>query len=385
MRVSELLLENENDSHYKPHLYLDMDGVQADFFKSWSEFEGVDGYKDIPKPEKSIQRLASQGSQAVYEFFRDLDTLRGGLRVIKWLQEHDIPYTILSAPLRYEHEASIKGKLEWLDKHHVGASESAIFASDKSKYATDSQGRPNVLIDDFGKNIVPWEHSGGIGIKHDPFDEGPTIKALEDIYLKDEIDEASPNTLAGSFTPDLQYSKLWLLDEVQNILRKAKVNKLDTIYNLGSWYGNMGLFLFANQSDSPRSVIKTSTHPFGKLQFNNLINVDIDKDTLSTGAKILDKLGIKDKVEHMHKDANTLDYRQLKQPGLVINTSTNDIDGDDWLKNIPRGTLVAMQGRHGTLEEFDKRYPLRKTYFLDEVELEDPETEYERFMKIGVK
>ena len=65
--------------------------------------------------------------------------------------------------------------------------------------------------------------------------------------------------------------------------------------------------------------------------------------------------------------------------------STNDIDGDDWLKNIPRGTLVAMQGRHGTLEEFDKRYPLRKTYFLDEVELEDPETEYERFMKIGVK
>ena len=368
MRVSELLLENENDSHYKPHLYLDMDGVQADFFKSWSEFEGVDGYKDIPKPEKSIQRLASQGSQAVYEFFRDLDTLRGGLRVIKWLQEHDIPYTILSAPLRYEHEASIKGKLEWLDKHHVGASESAIFASDKSKYATDSQGRPNVLIDDFGKNIVPWEHSGGIGIKHDPFDEGPTIKALEDIYLKDEIDEASPNTLAGSFTPDLQYSKVWLLDEVQKILKKAKVKQLDTIYNLGSWYSNMGLFLVAN-----------------KLGFNKLINVDIDKDTLKTGQKLLDKLGISDKVEHMHKDANTLDYRQLKQPGLVINTSTNDIEGDDWLKNIPEGTLVAMQGRNGTLEEFDKQYPLNKTYFLDEVELEDPETEYERFMKIGVK
>jgi hypothetical protein len=35
--------------------------------------------------------------------------------------------------------------------------------------------------------------------------------------------------------------------------------------------------------------------------------------------------------------------------------------------------------------EFDKQFPLRKTYFLDEVELEDPETEYERFMKIGVK
>jgi len=365
MKVKEFLTENENDSHYKPHLYLDMDGVQADFFKSWARFAGVNDYKDIEDTEASIEKLASNGPEFIYRFFRDLDTLRGGLRVIDWLQEHDIPYTILSAPLRYEHQASIMGKREWLDKHHVGASESAIFASDKSKYATDSEGRPNVLIDDFGRNIIPWDKAGGIGIKHDPFDEDPTISALEKIYLKDEIDEASPNTLQGSFTPDLQYSKVWLLDEVQKILGKTQ---LDTIYNLGSWYSNMGLFLVAN-----------------KLGFNKLINVDIDKDTLTTGQKLLDKLGISDKVEHMHKDANTLDYRQLKQPGLVINTSTNDIDGDDWLKNIPEGTLVAMQGRNGTLEEFDKQYPLDKTYFLDEVELKDPETEYERFMKIGVK
>ena len=365
MHIKEVINENANDSYHKPHLYLDMDGVQCDFFKAWSEFEGVEGYKDIPRPEQSIKRLASSGPESVYEFFRDLDTLRGGLSVIKWLQQHDIDYTILSAPLRYEREASIKGKLEWLDNHHVGASESAVFASDKSKYATDSQGRPNVLIDDFGKNIVPWDKAGGIGIKHDPYDAGPTISALEHIYLKDDIEEASPNTLSGSFTPDLQYSKVWLLDEVQKILGKTQ---LDTIYNLGSWYSNMGLFLVAN-----------------KLGFNKLINVDIDENTLTTGAKLLDKLGISDKVKHMHKDANTLDYRQLKSPGLVINTSTNDIDGDDWLKNIPEGTLVAMQGRHGTLEEFDKKYPLSKTYFLDEVELEDPETEYERFMKIGIK
>ena len=56
----------------------------------------------------------------------------------------------------------------------------------------------------------------------------------------------------------------------------------------------MGLFLVAN-----------------KLGFDKLINVDIDKDTLTTGAKLLDKLGISDKVEHMNKDANTIDYRQL--------------------------------------------------------------------------
>lgn len=368
MIIKELLREDENVSRHKPHLYLDMDGVQADFDKSWCEFEGVSDCEDIANPEQSIQRLAAGGSDAAYEFFRDLETLRGGLSVIKWLQQHNINYTILSAPLRYDPEPSIKGKQEWLDKHHPGTSEDAIYTSNKYKYATDKNGNPNVLIDDYSKNIVPWDNAGGIAITHDPADAGPTIKALEQIYLKDEIDEASPDTLEGSFTPDLQYSKVWLLDEVQKILKKAKVPNLDTIYNLGSWYSNMGLFLVAN-----------------KLGFNKLINVDIDENTLTTGAKLLDKLGISDKVEHMHKDANTIDYRQLKSPGLVINTSTNDIDGDDWLKNIPEGTLVAMQGRHGTLAEFDNQFPLRKTYFLDEVELEDPETEYERFMKIGVK
>ena len=53
MLIREFVHENanENYSHYKPHLYLDMDGVQCYFFKAWSEFEGVEGYKDIPRPE----------------------------------------------------------------------------------------------------------------------------------------------------------------------------------------------------------------------------------------------------------------------------------------------------------------------------------------------
>ena len=185
MKVKEFLTENENDSHYKPHLYLDMDGVQADFFKSWARFAGVNDYKDIEDTEASIEKLASNGPEFIYRFFRDLDTLRGGLRVIDWLQEHDIPYTILSAPLRYEHKASIQGKKEWLDKHHPGTSDSAIFASDKSKYAVDTEGRPNVLIDDFGKNTIPWSKAGGIGIKHDPFNADPTISALEKIYFSE--------------------------------------------------------------------------------------------------------------------------------------------------------------------------------------------------------
>ena len=366
---------NENDSQYRPHVYLDMDGVQCDFFKSWSKFENVDSYKDIPKPEESIKRLASQGPEFVYRFFRDLEPLRSGLSVIEWLREHNIHYTILSAPLRYERQASIMGKREWLDKHHLGASESAVYDSDKSKYAVDAQGRPNVLIDDFSKNIIPWRNKGGIGIHHEPYDEKPTIDALEKIFGSNKndshskLDEASPNTLEGSFTVDLKLSKVWLLHTIKDILKDAKIDHLNTIYVLGSWYSNISLYLLKSG-----------------ISFNKVINVDIDNTVLSIGELLINKIGASDKVEHMNKDANTLDYSQLKPPSLVINTSANDIESTEWLDNIPSGTLVAIQDRQQeSLSAFSERYPLDKTFFLSKLELDDPEEKYTRYMKIGVK
>jgi hypothetical protein len=366
---------NKNDSQYRPHVYLDMDGVQCDFFKSWARFEQVNHYKDIPNSEESIKRLADQGPEFVYRFFRDLEPLRGGLSVVKWLRDHKIPYTILSAPLRYERQASIMGKREWLDKHHLGASESAIYASDKSKYAVDAQGRPNVLIDDFGKNILPWRNKGGIGIHHEPYDEKPTIDALEEIFLSNEndshskLDEASPNTLEGSFTEDLKVSKVWLLHKIKTILKDANIDHLNTIYILGSWYSNVSLYLLNSG-----------------ISFDKAINVDIDKTVLDIGKRLIDNVGGSDKVEHMNKDANTLDYRQLKEPSLVINTSANDIEGTKWLDNVPSGTLVAIQDRQqGSLSDFDELYPLGKTFFLSEMELNDPKEKYTRYMKIGVK
>ena len=56
MRIRELLTEKENTSQHQPHLYLDMDGVQADFFEAWQDLEGVDDYKDIENPEESIKK-----------------------------------------------------------------------------------------------------------------------------------------------------------------------------------------------------------------------------------------------------------------------------------------------------------------------------------------
>ena len=38
--------------------------------------------------------------------------------------------------------------------------------SQKQAYAKDTDGEPNVLVDDYIKNIKEWEAKGGIGIHH---------------------------------------------------------------------------------------------------------------------------------------------------------------------------------------------------------------------------
>jgi hypothetical protein len=171
--------------------------------------------------------------------------------------------------------------------------------------------------------------------------------------------EFSPDTRAGSFTEDLVISKLWLIKEVEKIH-----NEFNTIYVLGSWYGNLSLFLLHKH-----------------IKFKKIINVDIDRDSLATGQKLAKKLGVSDKIEPMKKDANTLDYRQAVSPSLVINTSCNDMDNEGWFDNIPEGTLVALQTRDNTLDEYD----FSKVLYQGERELTDPETEYTRHMVIGIK
>ena len=92
----------------------------------------------------------------------------------------------MSAPLRNEPEASKQGKRDWLDEFNPGSSKNAIFTKRKFQYAV-TDGRPNVLVDDFGKYINAWIEKGGIPVKHDDEHENPstgehTISMLEKIY-----------------------------------------------------------------------------------------------------------------------------------------------------------------------------------------------------------
>ena len=183
MRIRELLEDIESKPEQKmPHLYLDMDGVQADFFGAWAQKHNVPTYKEIPRREEDIEVLANSSPEQVYQFFKDLKPLTGGMRIVMWLKDNKIPYTVLSAPLRGPYaNASVEAKKDWLDEFNPGTSGDAIFTSRKYKYATQD-GEPNVLVDDFGKYLDAWSGAGGIAVKHEDSNAAHTISELEKIY-----------------------------------------------------------------------------------------------------------------------------------------------------------------------------------------------------------
>ena len=184
------------------------------------------------------------------------------------------------------------------------------------------------------------------------------------------VNESSGYSLAGSFTHDLIKSKVWLLTELARI-----APQVGTVYVLGSWYGNLGVLLALDPM----------------IQYKQLINVETDRKFLQASEHIHNYLGMGN-TEYMLKDANDLDYRQLGSDGVVINTSLTDMPGQSWFDRIPAGTLVVLQSRdndpgneaHSTQDIID-RYPLSEIIYDGELKLHDPETEYTRYMVIGIR
>lgn len=188
--------------------------------------------------------------------------------------------------------------------------------------------------------------------------------------IRDVTNEASPDTLEGSFTDDLVDSKRWLCDK----LKKGLGDKCArTIYILGSWYGNLALFIDK-----------------AGITYDHIVLNDIDDKVLASSETMLRPLLKHGKLIFIHGDAKDLIY---DKPGIVINTSINDMDVD-WYDRVPDGMRVVIQGRDSVsgsktkiadLKQFDDMFPMSKVNYLGRKELTDPQTEYTRYMKIGRK
>lgn len=151
-------------------IYLDMDGVIADFFGHFAKVYGVEHWKSVHNKEKAILNLKYTDWFYRLPEFKD-ENGSVSRRIVNYVRDlafaTNNEWGICSSPLRDDHNNSAFWKRVWLVEHKFMPSiENCIFTSNKHKYAISYlDGKPNILIDDKVDNILRWQKAGGIGIR----------------------------------------------------------------------------------------------------------------------------------------------------------------------------------------------------------------------------
>jgi hypothetical protein len=191
----EYLKEAENSFPYQ--IYCDMDGVLVDLVGAVLKTADEDADDEaLRKKVTTIIGLDMRWTEKHPKYQKGLDYINNMVSddVDFWASlpptpDKDIlwdfisPYTpnILSHPWD---QASSDGKILWVKEHLSPSPQKIFLTGDKYKYATDKDGKPNLLIDDFEKYIIPWEKAGGIAILHTSAED--TIRQLKEILEENQ-------------------------------------------------------------------------------------------------------------------------------------------------------------------------------------------------------
>ena len=169
----ESIQEVLTDITSSTQVFVDMDGVLADFFGEWKKLIGSD-WRKVKDIEPALQKIRD-----TEDFWLDLPLLPQAKNLLGMIKDLKGSYTILSSPLP-DDPNSEPHKREWIDKHlSFFPPEKVIITHNKTPYATNNDGSPNILIDDFGQNVNKWEAAGGVGFKHKDHKFERTAKAIQ--------------------------------------------------------------------------------------------------------------------------------------------------------------------------------------------------------------
>ena len=141
-------------------IYLDMDGVIADFNKRYKEL-----YKIEPKDADTYKTFDKFFTRFIEtREFATLDLMPDTMELINYLRSLEIPTEILSSTSSERRDAPIREqKIEWLNKHKIEFN--PILVPGK-RHKKDYSNANSILIDDTSVNIDQWRREGGIGILH---------------------------------------------------------------------------------------------------------------------------------------------------------------------------------------------------------------------------
>ena len=155
-------------------IYVDMDGVIADFFGEWAKLMGVDHFSDIKDAQPALQKIRDTD-----DFWLRLPVLPEAKNLLNLIKEVKGEYSICTSPLA-DDPNSEKHKRTWVEKNLAFFPPKAVHVThNKPQFATAKDGTPNILIDDYGVNINAWEAAGGIGFKYKDHKFERTAKTIK--------------------------------------------------------------------------------------------------------------------------------------------------------------------------------------------------------------
>jgi hypothetical protein len=155
-------------------IYIDMDGVIANFTKRYKE-----KFRVTPEETRNNKQFNGYFEKFIADGeFSTLELMPDAKELLHFVNQFDVHKEILSSTARPENHGMIAPqKQKWLNTHKI--SYKANFVPGKSlkyKYATPN----SIIIDDTKSVIDDWNKAGGIGILHR--DAASTIEILK-MYL----------------------------------------------------------------------------------------------------------------------------------------------------------------------------------------------------------
>ncbi len=171
--MKELVQLTEVSNEDLPEIYCDLDEVLVDFMRGADAAVGGSFVK-TDKDERWNRVNQTKG------FWANLDWKSNAKRLHDFIIRYN-PHVLSAYPNRDPNARN--GKLKWLKKNtgFKRGNIHLVLRSQKKDYATTDK-KPNILIDDYDKNIREWEAKGGIGILHT--DVGKSISELKRLGFK---------------------------------------------------------------------------------------------------------------------------------------------------------------------------------------------------------
>ena len=159
-------------------IYLDMDGVLADFVT------GVEGPDYINGPLQDENHYVNKKAEYINKrLFRNLPVMPGMLDLVAFVKDTGLPWEVLTATGEINRSLVMADKMAWIKRYvdpHV-----VVTGTLKGKHKSVFAQPGHVLVDDKKSNCNAWQNAGGIAIHHTSMTS--TLAQLEYLLSREDL------------------------------------------------------------------------------------------------------------------------------------------------------------------------------------------------------